>query len=168
MSKYYEDSDYLSKVSDILEKSEFKKMEDIVHHGVNRLDHSIRVSYYSYLLSKFLRLDSEKVARAALLHDFFFEDNSELSRKDRMITMVKHPSYAVSNAKKYFEISEMEEDIIASHMFPVAPRVPKYLESWLVDLVDDIASIYERSSVISKQLSTATCFLVMILVNNLQ
>ena len=30
-------------------------------------------------------------------------------------------------------------------MFPVAPtRVPKYLESWIVDLVDDFVSITEE------------------------
>ena len=66
MKKYYEDREYLNKVYDILNHDEFKKMENIVHHGVNRLNHSIRVSYYSYKIAKLLRLDSEKVARAAL------------------------------------------------------------------------------------------------------
>lgn len=168
MKKYYEDREYLNKVYDILGNEEFKKMENIVHHGVNRLNHSIRVSYYSYKIAKFFRLDSEKVARAALLHDFFFENNINLDKKEKIVTMLNHPKYAAENSKKYFELSELEEDIILTHMFPVALRVPKYFESWMVDLVDDVASIYERSSVISRQLSTATCFLVMILVNNLR
>ncbi len=30
-------------------------------------------------------------------------------------------------------------------MFPVGRKVPKYLESWIVDIVDDVASIYEKS-----------------------
>lgn len=168
MKKYYEDREYLNKVYDILEHNEFRKMENIVHHGINRYDHSIRVSYYSYKVAKSLKLNSEKVARAALLHDFFFEDNSELNKKNKIITMVKHPEYAKENAKKYFEISDLEEDIILTHMFPISPRLPKFVESWMVDLVDDIASIYEKSSVIRKQLSTASCFLIMILVNNLR
>jgi len=168
MKKYYEDREYLNKVNDILNHDEFKKMENIVHHGIDRLNHSIRVSYYSYKIAKFLRLDSEKVARAALLHDFFFENNIELNKKNKIVTMVKHPEYARDNAKKYFELSELEEDIILTHMFPIVPRLPKYFESWMVDFIDDIASVYERSSVISRQLSTATCFLVMILVNNLR
>lgn len=168
MKNYYEDREYLNKVYDILEHEEFKKMENIIHHGINRLNHSIRVSYYSYKIAKFLRLDSEKVARAALLHDFFFEDNSEANKKERVVTMLKHPKYARDNAKKYFELSELEEDIILTHMFPVGPRIPKYFESWMVDIVDDVASIYERSHVVSRQLSTATCFLVMVLVNNLR
>lgn len=168
MKKYYEDREYLNKVYDILGHSEFKKMENIVHHGVNRLNHSVRVSYYSYRIAKFFKLDSEKVARAALLHDFFFENNSKLDKKGKVVTMVNHPKYAVENSKRYFEISDLEEDIILTHMFPVVPRLPKYIESWMVDIVDDVASIYERGSVISRQLSTATCFLVMILVNNLR
>jgi len=168
MKKYYEDSKYLNVVYDILENKEFQKMGNIIHHEGNRLEHSIRVSYYSYLISKTLKLDSEKVARAALLHDFFLEENHGANKKDRVITMLKHPEYALANSKKYFDISPLEEDIILTHMFPIGPRLPKYFESWMVDIVDDVASIYEKSTVVRKQLSTATCFLVMILVNNLR
>lgn len=168
MKKYYEDRRYLNIVYDILENKEFQKMGNIIHHEGNRLEHSIRVSYYSYRLARILKLDCEKVARAALLHDFFLEVNHGASKKDRLITMLKHPQYALSNSKKYFELSPLEEDIILTHMFPVGLRIPKYFESWMVDIIDDVASIYEKSTVISHQLSTATCFLVMILVNNLR
>jgi len=168
MKKYYEDREYLNKVYDILENKEFKKMENIIHHEGNRLDHSIRVSYYSYKAAKLLKLDSEKVARAALLHDFFFEENHGATKKERTITMLKHPEYALENAKKHFELSPLEEDIILTHMFPIGPRIPKYIESWMVDFVDDIASIYEKTTIVRRHLSTATCFLVMILVNNLR
>ena len=168
MEKYYEDREYLNMVYDILENEEFQKMANIVHHEGNRLEHSIRVSYYSYKIAKALRLDSEKVARAALLHDFFLEENQGVSKKERAVTMLKHPEYALANAKKYFDLSPLEEDIILTHMFPVGPRVPKYIESWMVDFVDDVASIYEKTTVVRRQLSTATCFLVMVLVNNLR
>lgn len=168
MKKYYEDREYLNKVYDILENQEFQKMENIIHHEGNRLDHSIRVSYHSYRLAKLLKLDSKKVARAALLHDFFFESNQGVTKKEKAVTMLKHPEYALENAKRHFELSPLEEDIILTHMFPIGPRVPKYIESWMVDFVDDIASIYEKSRVVCRQLSTATCFLVMILVNNLR
>jgi uncharacterized protein len=53
MKKYYDDIKYLNIVYDILENESFKKMDNIVHHGITRLDHSIRVSYYSYRLAKF-------------------------------------------------------------------------------------------------------------------
>ena len=168
MKKYYEDKEYLSKVCDILENEEFKKMENIVHHEGNRLDHSIRVSYHSYKWAKFFKLNATQVARAALLHDFFLEDNQSFTKKEKAITMIKHPKYALENSKKYFDLSPMEEDIILSHMFPVGANIPKYFESCMVDFIDDIASIYEKTTIVRRQLSTASCFLIMVLVNNLR
>lgn len=168
MKKYYEDRKYLNIVYDILENDEFQLMGNITHHEGNRLDHSIRVSYYSYKIAKLLHLDFEKVARASLLHDFFLEENRCTNKKEKMLLMVNHPEYALINSKKYFELSPLEEDIILSHMFPIGKHIPKYFESWMVDFIDDIAAFYEKTAIIRKQLSTATCFLVMILVNNLQ
>lgn len=168
MKKYYEDRDYLNKVYDILENEEFKMLGNITHHEGNRFDHSVRVSYYSYKLAKLFRLDTEKVARAALLHDFFLEENEGISKKDKAKLMINHSEYAVANAKKYFTLSELEEDIIISHMFPIGKHVPKYFESWMVDIVDDIAAVYEKTAIVRKQLSAATCFLIMFLANNLR
>lgn len=168
MKKYYEDRKYLSLVDDILENDEFKLMGNVIHHEGNRLDHSIRVSYYSYKFAKIFRLDCEKVARAGLLHDFFLEENTGATRKEKMALMINHPEYALINSKKYFNLSSLEEDIILSHMFPIGKHVPKYFESWMVDLIDDVAAVYEKTSVIRKQLSTATCFLLMFLINNLR
>lgn len=85
MKKYYEDREYLNKVYDILENDEFQKMEHIMHHEGNRLEHSIRVSYHSYQLAKLFRLDTNKVARAALLHDFFLEDNQNATKKRKSL-----------------------------------------------------------------------------------
>ena len=144
MKKYYEDREYLNKVYDILENDEFQKMEHIMHHEGNRLEHSIRVSYHSYQLAKLFRLDTNKVARAALLHDFFLEDNQNATKKEKAYTLIYHPEYALENAKKYFELSSLEEDIIVSHMFPVVlNKVPKYLESWIVSIVDKLVGSYE-------------------------
>ena len=40
-------------------------------------------------------------------------------------------------------------------MFPIAIRPPKYIESFLVDLIDDVASIYERCYYIVRRLKQA-------------
>lgn len=165
MNTHLENNEYKKYVYDILDNKEFCKLSEITHHGSNRLDHSLRVSYWSYKISKALRLDCEKVSRAALLHDFFLEDNISLEKKDRVVTMVKHPEYALNNSKKYFELSEMEEDIILTHMFPIGKRVPKYFESWIVDIVDDVISVYERSYNARKKLSSLAIFLFVFLVN---
>ena len=151
--------------NDISMNSEFMKLNDYRHHGISRLDHSYRVAYYSYKILKILGLNYVEGTRAAFLHDFFTDEVSNLGSVNRL---TKHPKCALENAKKHFDISPLQEDIIIKHMFPVTITPPKYLESVIVDVVDDVASIYERSSVISKQLSTAASFIFMFLLNNLR
>ena len=50
-------------------------------------------------------------------------------------------------------------------MFPISFKIPKYLESWIVDLVDDGISIYERMYGIRKELSFATSFMFILFMN---
>ncbi len=167
MKKYYDDIEYINYVNDILNHDEFKKLGNIIHHEDNRLDHSIRVSYRAYKLAKLLKLDYTSVARAGLLHDFFFTDNKLVSKKERVKTLFNHPIEACDNASKYFYLSELEKDIITTHMFPIGKRVPKYAESWLVDMVDDCVSIREKGKVVYRQLSAAMSFILVLLLNNL-
>jgi uncharacterized protein len=125
----YIDDEFIKMNNDILNNKEFNKMRDIAHHGINRYDHLVRVSYYSYKVAKFLRLNYKETARAGLLHDFFDE---EISKDDNKVNQLRrHPKYAVDNAKKYFSLTDREEDIIKTHMFPVTFTPPKYLESWI-------------------------------------
>ena len=146
------DDDYNSIVKDILDHEEFQKTKNINHHGLNRYDHSVRVSYYSYKLAKMLHLSYEEAARAGLLHDFFLVNGKEITTKEKVNTLVNHPKYAKALAEKHFDLNEKEKDIIVTHMFPVAPtRVPKYAESWIVDLVDDYVAIIEQIYVRKKQ-----------------
>lgn len=142
MKKIYSDNDYLNIVEDILYNNEFKKIDSSIHHGLSRLDHSLRVSYYSYKVSKILFLDSKEVARAGLLHDFFI--TKELNRKERTISAFIHPKKALENSNKNFYLTEKEKNIIEAHMFPLVPnKIPKYLESWIVSIVDKIIATYE-------------------------
>ena len=132
-------------IKDIIEHDEFKKTKNIVHHGLNRFDHSYRVSYYSYRIARFMGLSYEDVARGGLLHDFFLIDNKSINIKEKASTLVNHPKYASRYSEKYFNLTEKEKDIISTHMFPVCPtRVPKYAESWLVDIVDDVVYFFEK------------------------
>ena len=49
-------------------------------------------------------------------------------------------------------------------MFPNWKKVPKYLESWIVDLVDDIASVYEKTFVLKANMKLSFNLIVMLLV----
>lgn len=164
----YQDRDYVNLVSDILYHNKFEQIKDITHHGLNRYDHCVRVSYYSYKITKIFGLDYKKAARAGLLHDFFLEENENVKVRNKLSNWINHPKKAVENSKNYFNVSTIEEDIIASHMFPVALRAPRYLESWFVVLIDDFVSIYEAISIRGQQISCSFNFLFVILLNYLR
>ena len=144
MKKYSKDEKYLETVDEILNNEEFKKLKEYRHHGIDRLTHSINVSYRSYRIIKFLGLNSKAAARAGLLHDFFFVNNQKVKLKERTKVLFKHPLYALENSKKHFTLTKVEENIIKTHMFPIGLRIPIYIESWVVDLVDDFMSVHER------------------------
>ncbi len=155
MANYNKDQEYLFIIDNIMENESFKKIGNIKHHNTNRLDHSMKVSYYSYKIAKTLKLDYKEVARGGLLHDFYTDKISECNKiKDKIkLFSTKHPKDAVTNATTYFNLSEKEINIIESHMFPVDYRVPKYAESWIVSLVDKILSFGEFSKKFSYKLS---------------
>lgn len=160
---------YIAIVNDILKHKEFIKTKSITHHGLNRYDHSVRVSYYSYKIAKLFRLDYDEVARAGLLHDFFLVDNEVISVKEKMNTLINHPKYAEAYAAKYFDLSDKERDIIRSHMFPVSViSVPKYAESWLVNVIDNAVSICEALSSTKVHLLRISNIMIIVLLNFLR
>lgn len=158
----YTDTEFEAIISPILDIDEFRQLKFITHHGITRYDHCMRVAYMSYVVSKALRLNYKEVTEAALLHDFFTDEVDQDNSMDRLRN---HPDYAVKNASKYFELSDMQVDIIKTHMFPVTFTPPKYIESWIVDLIDDLAALYERGYVFHREARTAM-FLFMFLVVN--
>lgn len=145
MPNYELDRQYVNITSDIMANDEFLKLKDMQHHHTTRLNHSLKVSFYSYKIAKMLRLSYEEVARAGLLHDFYFEQvNEQNNVKDKvMLFTTKHPKNALDNASKHFYLTDIEQDIIKSHMFPVDVKVPKYAESWIVSAVDKVVSARE-------------------------
>ena len=161
MNRYYKE-EFESIVSPILSNKEFLKTKDKSHHGITRYEHLMRVSYYSYFITKILRLNYKETARAGLLHDFFLDEVKDENGLKRLTT---HPDYALKNAMKYYDLSKLEQDIIKTHMFPVTFIPPKYMESWIVDIVDDVAGIYEKYKSSCKELKTATMFLMIFCLN---
>lgn len=142
MDYIFNDKEYVNIVRNIMENNEFAQIKDCIHHGTTRFDHSLKVSYISYKISKLLKLDVRKTARGGLLHDFFWTNSKDM--KSKTLSVFKHNIEAVNNAENIFIISEKEKDIIETHMFPVVPnKLPKYAESWLVSLVDKGVSVYE-------------------------
>ena len=106
----YNDRKYMYIVSDILENKKFLAIKECKHHGINRLEHSMRVSYYSYKITKKLRLNYKETARGSLLHDFFKKE--DLNIKKQKLCFALHPYLSLENACNNFDLSALEKDII--------------------------------------------------------
>jgi uncharacterized membrane protein len=138
--------EYYEIIQDIDGHEEFMKLKDYFHHNSSIYEHVQKVAYLSYRICKFLKLDYHSAARGAILHDFFLydwrnHDVPDLSREK--FHGIEHPAIALANAKKYFSLNEIEEDIIKKHMWPLTLVVPKYKESFIVSFADKYLSSKE-------------------------
>ena len=161
MSSVFSDLEYINIIKDILDSEEFNKIKEWEHHGITRFDHSLKVSYRAYRIAKTLKLDYVETARAGLLHDFFITD--AFSNKDKLKSVFTHPVKAVENASENFSLSVKEKDIIVSHMWPFNLHVPKYAESWVVNMVDKVIGTYELLLQHQRELAAATNIYVIFL-----
>ena len=67
--------EYMDCVKDIYHSNSMKKLDKFEQHNhTSRLQHSVNVSYYSFLWSKKLGLDYRSAARAGLMHDMYYYD----------------------------------------------------------------------------------------------
>ena len=130
--------DFNKIVNDILKNEKFIDLKYEIHHGISRMNHSLHVARITYLWCRKMHLkNTEDITRAALLHDFF-------QKKDiKKNAFVNHPKVALENAKQEFDINPMQENIIASHMFPMTTTLPNCKESYIVSAVDKMVALYE-------------------------
>ena len=117
------------------------------HGGVSVFDHSLAVACLClYLAYRFrLRVDRRALVRGALLHDYFLYDWHVPDPSHRLHGFT-HPRRALENARRDFALNDVEENMIASHMFPLTPTLPRYRESLLVCLADKICALEETLS----------------------
>ncbi|MRR15417.1 MAG: hypothetical protein EG826_03050 [Deltaproteobacteria bacterium] len=150
------EKEYYEIVQDILQHEEFLKLKDFFHHNSSIYAHVNDVAYFSYRISKYFKLDYRSTARGALLHDFFLYDwrNHDVPDLPReKFHGLAHPAIAVANAKKYFSVNEIEEDIIKRHMWPLTLVPPKYKESYIVSFADKYLSSREFINEYKKRLN---------------
>lgn len=147
--------EFLDVVGDLINTPEFKKLDEYSHHyGVTRMQHCINVAYYSFTVCKKMGLDYVAAARAGLLHDLFYYDWHETG-----ISMVKHAilhsRIAVKNAEKITELSDLERDIIKSHMWLCGKMWPRHKESYIVSMADKICAVWEAGYGVKNRLAYA-------------
>lgn len=135
--------DYKNCIRDLIEDEAVQSMKGYLHHNnVTCLDHSLHVSYKSYLICRYLKIDYESAARGGLLHDFFLYDWRKAKPRNGLHGYT-HPGVALANANKRFKLNTVEKDIIIKHMWPLTIALPKYKESYVVALVDMYCALIE-------------------------
>lgn len=129
-------------VNELLNLDDVKKLDDFSQHlNTSRLQHSINVSYYSYLICKRFKLDYKSAARAGLLHDLYLYDR-HFERQEQSHT-IYHPKAALKNAKRITDLNKVEEDAILKHMWPLCYGMPKYKEAFVVTFADKYCATAE-------------------------
>lgn len=116
------------------------------HNISNLFDHSSRVALCAYDMARRLHIsvDGKSLARGAMLHDFYLyqaRGNKEIGTKAHWFG---HPGTALRNAEKEFRLTELEKNIITSHMWPLTfLHFPRSREAMLVSLADKICACGE-------------------------
>lgn len=140
------ESPFYACVADMLQNEDILKLDRYTHHiHTTRLQHSLNVAYYNYIICRFFHLNAVSAARAGLLHDMFYYDRHEYSKKNGGKShFSRHPEIALENARAHFSIDALESDMIEKHMWPVSIRnVPKYKESCVIVFVDKYCAVME-------------------------
>lgn len=128
-------------IQDIVTNEQFNKLKTELHHGITRYDHAYSVAKWTHIIGKIFKMKNNvNTTRAALLHDFYVNDDLTGNGAQRL---GRHPEVALENSLKYYELDNIQKDIIKSHMFPCNLTVPKYKESWLVSMIDKTVGTYE-------------------------
>jgi len=135
--------EYKKCICDLIRNEAVQSMNKYTQHSdINCFEHSLNVSYISYLICRYLGFDYKSAARGGLLHDFFLYDWHNTKPENGLHGLV-HPRIALNNAMERFTLNEIEMDIIEKHMWPLTIKLPKYKETYVVLLADKYCSIME-------------------------
>ena len=132
--------DFCSIGADILSHERYTEMKGYNHHGeVSCHFHSVFVAYITYKTCCFTDCNTVEATRAALLHDFYLYD-WHIVKHDEYHAFY-HPKEARKNAEKYFgALTNLQKDMILSHMWPLHLMPPKYKEGMVLTFADKICA----------------------------
>lgn len=143
-------SEIMPYIKEIISTEKVQEMKGYIQHGsITTFEHCMSVALMSYAIVKFFHIEValKTLLVGAILHDFYLYDWHK--NKDNKVKFFdkhgfKHPIKAKENAIKYFNISEEEQHIIESHMFPLTiSLVPKSKEAWIVSIADKCCATKE-------------------------
>ncbi len=130
----------------VLGQARVRRMDDFVQHGnTSTLDHTVEVAWMSVRIACRLGIpvDQESLVRGAILHDYFLYDWHVADPERGRLHGFRHPGFALRNASRDFDLTDIEKDLIRHHMFPLTPSPPRSREAVLVCVADKICSVRE-------------------------
>lgn len=137
---------------EILHSEGFKQSKRYIQHGnISVHKHSLHVATMALMIAEALKVSAneEELVRGALLHDYFQYDwhDKPVTWKNilRFYEMhgFTHPQTALKNAKRDFQLTSKEQDIIKKHMWPLTIKPPACREAWIVTAADKYCSLKE-------------------------
>ena len=130
----------------LLDTQETAVMKRCIQHGqISTYDHVKSVVRLSFYLNSRLHLGAPEkdLVRGAFLHDFYLYDWHKNGYAGRLHGL-HHPDIALKNASARYELTPVERNIIASHMWPLTLfHMPKCRAAGIVCVADKICSAYE-------------------------
>lgn len=137
--------EFYEEIKDIINHPMVKEMKNYIHHSsTDCYQHCLNVSYYNYIICRLFNLDARSAARAGMIHDMFLYDwRTHASQTGEYFHAMTHPRKALNNAKKYFELNDLEQEIIIHHMWPVTLVPPQSLEAFIITLTDKMCGLFE-------------------------
>ncbi len=152
LEEIYSDLDFMSIVGDLIcNKTVLQMKEFRQHYGTTCYEHCLTASYYCYLICRKHGWDYASCARGALLHDLFLYDWRKRENGRKRLHAFTHPQTAYENACKIAPLNEKETDIILKHMWPITLQLPRYRESYVLNLVDKFCAISEAVGELSQR-----------------
>lgn len=137
--------------AEVLSFPRMQQERRFIQHGrIDCYTHSVAVAYVSawIALRLHIRVDQKSLIRGALLHDYFLYDWHDGEPGHRLHGFY-HARRALENAARDFALTPIERDVIAKHMFPLNPAVPRYRETVIVTCADKFCAVCETVSFVS-------------------
>lgn len=145
-------AEFISLIQDILPISDVQQLKSYYQHcKTTRFQHCINVAYYTYLMSKKMKLNYRSATRGALLHDFYLydwkQDEQPIDGRHSQV----HPQVALEMAKQTLSVDAIMEDCILNHMWPMTKNHPVTKEGWVVQGADKLCAVMEISTQSAKR-----------------
>lgn len=142
--KHAVDKEFYRLIRDIVKSEAFRGTKKHKHHVKGSVyDHSLKVAYLCYRHHKRFRskTDLSELVRGAMLHDYYLYDWHDKDPQHKYHGFT-HPRHALRNAAEHYpDLSPMQRDMIARHMFPLTPIPPKTRGGWIICFYDKVAAI---------------------------